>query len=143
MCAQLSTLNFGIFFVYWIDYAFLSHVQSYAWRVPVILQYIFLIPMLFIIFLLPETPRWLASHRRPDEALVVLRRLRNCKASEAAIQEQHQNILKTVCRLGEVYESRIMERTFQERRYSEPEEAAHCLRYPDFSATRRHQCHHL
>lgn len=42
--------------MYWIDYAFSSHTDSYAWRVPVILQCIFLIPMLFLLFILPESP---------------------------------------------------------------------------------------
>ncbi|KAG6022428.1 hypothetical protein E4U41_002265, partial [Claviceps citrina] len=38
VCAQLSTLNFGILLVYWIDYGFSSHAAAYAWRVPVALQ---------------------------------------------------------------------------------------------------------
>lgn len=67
--------------VYWIDYAFgtVSGTASYTWRVPVILQCIFLIPMLFIIMIIPETPRWLVSHRRDEEALDVLRRLNRKK----------------------------------------------------------------
>lgn len=59
VCAQLSTLNFGIMMVYWIDYAFekVAGGPSYAWRVPVILQCVFLVPMLFILWIIPETPR--------------------------------------------------------------------------------------
>jgi MFS family permease len=74
VCAQLSTLNFGIFLVYWIDYAFVSHTSSYAWRVPTILQCIILVVILVLLTMIPETPRWLASHDRPDECLKVLRK---------------------------------------------------------------------
>jgi MFS family permease len=98
VCAQLSTLNFGIFMVYWIDYAFstISGGSSYRWRVPVVLQAIFLVPMLFIIMIIPETPRWLASHAQGEEALDVLRRLNKHKMSEQAIQRIHQDIMTTV-----------------------------------------------
>lgn len=98
VCAQLSTLNFGIMLVYWIDYAFgkVEGGPSYAWRVPVILQCIFLIPMLFIIMIIPETPRWLISHHRAEEALNVLRRLNKKSMSDAAIESMHADICNTV-----------------------------------------------
>ncbi|KAG6000929.1 hypothetical protein E4U21_004880, partial [Claviceps maximensis] len=75
VCAQLSTLNLGIFLVYWIDYAFASHPGSYAWRIPVVLQCVCLVLMLLLLALIPETPRWLASHDRADECLRVLARM--------------------------------------------------------------------
>jgi MFS family permease len=96
VCAQLSTLNFGIFFVYWIDYAFSSSDASSAWRVPVILQCIFLIPMLFILLIIPESPRWLAAHGRAEEALAVLQRLRSGRDDQVVIQRLHQDIVQTV-----------------------------------------------
>ncbi|PMD53232.1 general substrate transporter [Hyaloscypha bicolor E] len=95
VCAQLSTLNFGIFFVYWIDYAFSTHTSSFAWRIPTILQCIFLVPMLLILLIIPESPRWLAAHDRPDECLKVLQRLRGAH-DEAAVQRLHGEILQTV-----------------------------------------------
>ncbi|KAH8594249.1 general substrate transporter [Bisporella sp. PMI_857] len=95
VCAQLSTLNFGIFFVYWIDYALSKHVSSYAWRIPVILQCLFIIPMLFILWIIPESPRWLAAHDRPSECFAVLRRLR-CNEDEVVVQRLHGEILQTV-----------------------------------------------
>ncbi|KAF2173876.1 hypothetical protein M409DRAFT_48791 [Zasmidium cellare ATCC 36951] len=98
VCAQLSTLNFGIMLVYWIDYAFakIPGGPSYAWRIPVILQCIFLVPMLFIIMILPETPRWLVAHSRPDEALEVLTRLNHKTMSDEAIVRTHNDIVNTV-----------------------------------------------
>jgi hypothetical protein len=114
VCAQLSTLNLGIMLVYWIDYGFgvIPGSASYAWRVPTILQCIFLyggplldtvhiandlrLPMLAIILIIPETPRWLIAHHRSDEALDVLRRLNRKDLSEQAILDMHANIVNTV-----------------------------------------------
>ncbi|EPE05877.1 sugar transporter stl1 [Ophiostoma piceae UAMH 11346] len=98
VCAQLSTLNFGIFLVYWIDYGFSSHVGSYAWRVPVVLQCFCILPMFFILAIIPETPRWLAAHDRPEECLDVLRRVNAGKQDmdEVEIQRLHGFILQTV-----------------------------------------------
>ncbi|RMZ84438.1 hypothetical protein DV738_g831, partial [Chaetothyriales sp. CBS 135597] len=93
VCMQLSVLNFGIFLVYWIDYGFSKYTGSYAWRVPVILQCVFLVPMLVLLWVVDETPRWLAAHDRQDEALEVLRRLKGGKLEEAQILELHADIL--------------------------------------------------
>ncbi|KAK4991879.1 hypothetical protein LTR50_001498 [Elasticomyces elasticus] len=87
VCAQLSALNAGIMLVYWIDYAS-STVPgggSYTWRIPVILQCIFLVPMILIVLIIPETPRWLVAHTRDQEALDVLRRLNRHRTSDEAI----------------------------------------------------------
>ncbi|KAL0932938.1 hexose carrier [Colletotrichum truncatum] len=96
VCAQLSTLNFGIFLIYWIDYAFSSHTESYAWRVPVILQCICILPMFAILQIIPETPRWLAAHDRPDECLAVLQRLKGDHEDEETIRALHNSIMQTV-----------------------------------------------
>jgi hypothetical protein len=93
---QLSTLNFATAFVYWIDFAFSYHNASFAWRVPVILQLIFLSPMLLLLWILPETPRWLAAHGREDESLLVLRRLKGHNTSETDILKLHADIVNTV-----------------------------------------------
>lgn len=95
VCMQLSTLNFGIFLAYWIDYGFSSHTSSYAWRIPCILQCIFLVPMLLILPFVPETPRWLASHGRYDDSLEVLERLHKSRMTGEDIQELHNDIVRT------------------------------------------------
>ena len=96
VCMQLSTLNFGIFLVYWIDYAFSSHDSSYAWRIPCILQCVFLVPMLLILVVVPETPRWLASHDRGEESLDVLQKLHQHRMSDESIRLLHADIMAVV-----------------------------------------------
>lgn len=96
VCAQLSTLNFGIFLVYWIDYAFSSHTGSYAWRVPVILQCFCILPIMAILLVIPETPRWLAAHDQPDDCLRVLARMKSAPVDDADVRQLHSNILNVV-----------------------------------------------
>lgn len=93
---QLSTLNFGIFLVYWIDYGFSQHTGSYAWRVPVILQCFFLVIMLVLLSLVDESPRWLAAHNRQEEALDVLHRVNKGSMPETEIIALHEDILRTI-----------------------------------------------
>ncbi|KAH7093324.1 general substrate transporter [Paraphoma chrysanthemicola] len=96
VCAQLSTLNFGILLVYWIDYGFVSHTSSYAWRIPTILQCIILFAILGLLTVIPETPRWLASHDRPDECLQVLARVAGTSEEDTEVQRLHTIITETV-----------------------------------------------
>ncbi|KAK9241587.1 general substrate transporter [Lipomyces tetrasporus] len=96
VCMQLTTLNLGTLLVYWIDYGFSTHVNSYAWRVPVILQCAFLLPMLLLLLHVDETPRWLAAHDRQDDALEVLRRLNNGKIPDSDVVATYEDILRTV-----------------------------------------------
>jgi sugar porter (SP) family MFS transporter len=96
VCAQLSTLNFGILLVYWIDYAFVKHTSSYAWRVPAVLQCVILIGILILLTLIPETPRWLAAHDHPEECLSVLARIADTSEADPEVQRLHSIITQTV-----------------------------------------------
>ncbi|KAM0347757.1 hypothetical protein ACHAPU_004772 [Fusarium lateritium] len=96
VCAQLSTLNFGIFLVYWIDYALSSHTGSYAWRVPVILQCVPIAVIIGLLTLIPETPRWLAAHDRPEECLQVLARIQGTSIEDPDVKMLHSIITQTV-----------------------------------------------
>lgn len=96
VCMQLSTLNFGIAFIYWIDYAFSFHDQSFAWRVPTALQLVFLFIMLALALVVDETPRWLVAHDRADEAWEVLQRINYNRHSEEETIAQFNDILNVV-----------------------------------------------
>ncbi|KAK8159121.1 sugar transporter STL1 [Phyllosticta citrichinensis] len=95
VCAQLSTLNFGIFLVYWIDYGFSKHKEFWAWRIPTILQCIFLIPMGVLLFIIPESPRWLARHDRREESFAVLSHLYKHTMTPTEVRSLHADIVKT------------------------------------------------
>ncbi|APA12168.1 hypothetical protein sscle_09g069380 [Sclerotinia sclerotiorum 1980 UF-70] len=96
VCMQLSTLNFGIFLAYWVDYAFTqSYTGSFSWRVPTILQCIFLLPMLVLLVIVPESPRWLAAHDKPNESLTILTQLHSYHDSQETIISLHAEIMHT------------------------------------------------
>ena len=51
----------------------MSHVQSNAaWRTPIALQLVFAITVTFIVWGLPESPRWLVKKGRDKEAIEVI-----------------------------------------------------------------------
>ena len=87
--------------VYWIDYAFSTVAAgketSYTWRIPTILQMVFLVPMILILLVIPETPRWLVAHDRHEDALDVLRQVHKKKHADEVIVAAHTAIVETVC----------------------------------------------
>jgi hypothetical protein len=86
--------------VYWIDYAFSTISKgpetSYVWRVPTIMQCIFLLPMIILVLIIPETPRWLAGHDRNEECFEVLRRMHCKKMTDAEIRAEYEMIVGAV-----------------------------------------------
>lgn len=62
-----------------------------------ILQCVCIIPMFFILLVIPETPRWLAAHDKPEECYAVLKRIKGVdEGDEQDIQRLHGVILETV-----------------------------------------------
>ena len=55
--------------------------SSFAWRWPIAFQGVFLIIILVMLPLLPESPRWLVQHDRVEEATEVFARLEGKTAS--------------------------------------------------------------
>lgn len=51
---------------------------------------------MILVPLLPETPRWLAAHDRPDDCLKVLARIHARPATDYDVQCLHSTIVQTV-----------------------------------------------
>ncbi|KAK8844532.1 hypothetical protein IAR55_006379 [Kwoniella newhampshirensis] len=96
VCFQLSLLNAGIMLAYWVGYGFTPMTGSKAWRIPVALQCVFIVPIIALLFFVPESPRWLAAHGRTEESLDVLARLQGKSASHADVLAQHTEICHAV-----------------------------------------------
>ncbi|CAI7657559.1 unnamed protein product [Penicillium crustosum] len=62
----------GYCIVNWINYGLSFRGGAIAWRMPIALQLTFVIILLVTIPWLPESPRWLMTQAREDEAIEVL-----------------------------------------------------------------------
>ncbi|SCV70569.1 BQ2448_3331 [Microbotryum intermedium] len=104
VCAQLSTLNFGIFLAYWLDYGTTRHyTSSFAFRFPLLFQLVIIVPIFVLSFIVKESPRWLANHGRDEEALAVVATLKGVDISSAEARESYQEIADAVA-----YEKSVM-----------------------------------
>ena len=96
VCFQLSLLNCGIFLAYWVGYGFSTVTGTKAWRIPVALQAIFIVPILVLVLMVPESPRWLAAHGKPEESLSVIARIQGHPEDHPEVLEQHREIQDAV-----------------------------------------------
>jgi MFS family permease len=73
MISAGAFVSAGIALSYWFVFglAYVSN-SSAAWRVPIALQIVFALPAIAMLFVLPESPRWLILTGREQEALTVL-----------------------------------------------------------------------
>ncbi|KAJ4290580.1 hypothetical protein N0V90_010797 [Kalmusia sp. IMI 367209] len=69
---EIWFIGIGICLAYWIDYGFSFLPGSVAWRCPIAIQLVFAIMVVFLVWGLPESPRWLCKRGRTEEAREVL-----------------------------------------------------------------------
>ncbi|CCF40937.1 hypothetical protein CH063_11367, partial [Colletotrichum higginsianum] len=62
----------GSLVVAWVSFGTLHIPTQWSWRIPTLLQLLPPAAQLPLIFLLPESPRWLVSHQRHSEARDIL-----------------------------------------------------------------------
>lgn len=82
------SIVFGIIVAYYITFGTRFMPNEWSFRLPFLLQ---ILPALLLgsaVFLLPFSPRWLASKDRDDECLATLSRLRRVPASDPRVQAE-------------------------------------------------------
>ena len=90
ICIEGSTIAFGTLIAYWIDYGASYGPDDLVWRFPIAFQVIFAIFIIIPMIFLPESPRWLLSHQRVDDADRVISAIRGYEIdSEETMQERN------------------------------------------------------
>lgn len=76
----------------WVTFGFSFLPGGVAWRVPLALQFIFIVILYLTVPWLPESPRWLVMKGRFDEAEIILADLENTETEDPYIQTQLSEI---------------------------------------------------
>src|ERR1700753_1213688 len=78
ICIEGGIIAFGTLIAYWIDYGASYGNADLVWRFPIAFQIVFGLIIMVAMIWLPESPRWLLTRDRQEEALTVLAALRGC-----------------------------------------------------------------
>lgn len=90
--AEVLFVGVGIVFAYWFDFGLSFAGGALAWRLPIAFQIIFAIFVVFLVFGLPESPRWLYSRGQTEEAIKVLCAVFNKEPEDEYIQSEINSI---------------------------------------------------
>lgn len=93
ICIEGGTIAIGTMIAYWIDYGCSYGPEDLTWRLPIAFQIVFGLIVCIFMCWLPESPRWLLTHDRADEATTVLAGLRGLPRDDPEIMVQ-VNIIK-------------------------------------------------
>ncbi|KAM3414864.1 hypothetical protein BST61_g10007 [Cercospora zeina] len=86
----------GIMVAYWTNYGFYFLEGSVRWRFPIAFQSFFTILVMIGLFVLPDSPRWLASKGRMSEANDIIARLRGKELDDPEVRMELQNIKESL-----------------------------------------------
>ncbi|KAL7660585.1 hypothetical protein ACMYSQ_000039 [Aspergillus niger] len=86
----------GFMLVNWINYGLSFHGGALAWRLPIALQFVFIVVLAVTVPWLPESPRWLLCHGRTDEALQVISSIEAKPKDDPYVATQHREIVYSI-----------------------------------------------
>ena len=95
---QLALLITGVALAYWVDFGFVQGLDRhiYLWRIPLAMQSCFAIFSAFLLFFLPDTPRWYYARGREAEGDAVLSRLHALPVESEPVQLMRQEIVSSI-----------------------------------------------
>ncbi|KAK9413392.1 putative Major facilitator superfamily (MFS) profile domain-containing protein [Seiridium unicorne] len=88
ICIEGGNVAVGTLVAYWIDYGCTYGPHAFVWRFPIAFQIAFALVILVLMLRLPESPRWLLSHGREEEANTVLAALADKHREHEEVQGQ-------------------------------------------------------
>lgn len=96
ICIEGATIAFGTLIAYWIDFGSSYGPDNLTWRFPIAFQIVFGLLIIFGMFFLPESPRWLLTRERYEDGERVIAALMNREAFHHEVQLQKNIILDSI-----------------------------------------------
>ncbi|XDG04915.1 hypothetical protein ABKA04_004530 [Annulohypoxylon sp. FPYF3050] len=88
ICIEGGNVAIGTLIAYWIDYGCTYGPHAFVWRFPIAFQCVFALVVICLMTQLPESPRWLLTKDRNEEAATVLAALNGERRDDPAVQTQ-------------------------------------------------------
>ncbi|KAI1102228.1 general substrate transporter [Jackrogersella minutella] len=96
ICIEGGIIAFGTVIAYWIDYGCSYGSEDLSWRFPIAFQTIFGFVVCISMFFLPESPRWLLTHERYEDAEHVIAALRGYELGSEETHTERDIILDSI-----------------------------------------------
>jgi sugar porter (SP) family MFS transporter len=96
ICIEGGVIAFGTLIAYWLDYGCTYGPPDLTWRFPIAFQIVLAIIVLVVPIGLPESPRWLLTKDRTDEAVKVVAGLRGLSVDDEETQREVNIIIDSI-----------------------------------------------
>lgn len=101
ICIEGGNVAIGTLIAYWIDFGCLYGPPELTWRFPIAFQIVFALAVLVITIGLPESPRWLMTKDRQEEAKVILAALADKPVDDPEVHLQTNVIADAIRATGQ------------------------------------------
>ncbi|KAI1266408.1 general substrate transporter [Xylariaceae sp. FL1019] len=102
ICIEGGNVAIGTLIAYWIDYGASYGPDALTWRFPIAFQIFFAALVLGLMINLPESPRWLLSHDRVDEATTILAALNNESRTDPNLKTELAHLREAIRASGQL-----------------------------------------